>query len=108
MITETEIQNTLDTVIELGYYSDHSYAPPENINSRCTISDKYMCIALYNAHNCGDIAAKEMLDALESIHEYLGDFATLKTCLVERHGYPLDVSTLAIYKDWANRPKGSK
>lgn len=87
---ETDVQKIFDKVIESGHY-----------RSKFGL----MCLSLQEARYCDAINKKQKEIAKQSIKEYLGFYPTLVMAL---RGNNLDASfasRLAIYKDWANRPK---
>lgn len=87
---ETDVQKIFYKVIEGGHYT-----------SRCDL----MCISLIAAGYCDVINKEQKEIARQSIKEYLGFYGTLSAALIDSN---LDSSfqhRLAIYKDWANRPK---
>ena len=84
-----KIQDIFDKTIITGYY------PKQGL----------MCIALQDAMHNGAITRKEAAYARYVIKRYLGDYITLGKMLHE-HNLPFKIEArLAIYKNWAKRPK---
>lgn len=98
------MQKLLNIAIETGTYH------PEYGTAECGAHrSEFMCIALKTVSNIGLITDAEYAYAVDEIQayirEYTEDYYTL--CMVlEDQGKPNNFEArLAIYKDWANRPR---
>ena len=90
----TDVQTIFDKVIASGRYL-------EGVTT-------FMCTALTLCLKHKILPHEEVLIAKNEIDHYLGGYHTLGLALVE-NGLPCKPKArLAIYKDWANRPKLSK
>lgn len=87
------VQAVFDKVIAAGIYDENSKA------------FALMCLALSYAYDKKVITLDEMLLAKKEINSYLMPFGSLAGMLAFNKR-PWDFeSRLAIYKDWANRPR---
>ena len=87
----TDVQAIFDKVIASGRYA-------EGVTT-------FMCTALTLCLKHKILPHEEVLIAKNEIDHYLGGYHTLGLALVE-NGLPCKPKDrLAIYKDWANRPK---
>lgn len=90
------VQEVFNDVIDEGFYFDESTYGK---------SARHMCGALYYAWYNGHITEAEYQRADAEIREYLQDHAFLRYAL-EVTGLPHEYEDrLAIYRNWANRPK---
>jgi hypothetical protein len=96
-IMARNVQQIFNRVIKLGIYKDADF---KDRNSR------YMCLALSRAKFVGVITKEDCDKASFAIDSYLRptEFISLRVAL-SYTDLPYDFpATLAIYKDWKNRP----
>ena len=88
---KVDVQDVFNRVIDVGFYSE---------------AMDWMCVSLLNARDVGLISVSEHKQARGEIRAYLpSKYLTLEGAL-EANGLPCDFEfRLAIYRDWANRPK---
>lgn len=87
----TDVQTIFDKVIASGRYSE--------------ARTLFMCTALAACLHADTLTYEEVLAAKNEIDHYLGDYNTLERALIGA-GLPRQFKDrLAIYRDWANRPK---
>lgn len=84
------VQQVFDTVILKGFYNDHH---------------TLMCHSLKAAARHGIISKDEFVLADSEIRKYLGGFGSLGGLLSNKEQDWSFAARLAIYKDWANKPK---
>ena len=86
-----EVQNVFDKVIEAGLYGE--------------TTDVLMCKALRFAKAASIVSEQEFNLANVEIRKYLGGFGSLGGLLSNKEQDWSFAGRLAIYKDWANKPK---
>lgn len=85
---DTPVQNIFNKIMDAGLYQGN-----------------LMCFSLANAVAGSVITEKEYLTAKAAIEMYICGAVTLGVALVH-NGLPHEISDrIAVYKDWANRPK---
>lgn len=85
------VQNVFDKVIEAGVYGEST--------------DVLMCKALKFAKAASIISDEEFVLANAEIRKYLSGFGSLGGLLANKERDWSFTARLAIYKDWANKPK---
>lgn len=96
------IQEVFDIVIANNFYR---HKRMKNVNNE-NVSEPFMCFALELAHYYGYITSEELVRNQNAIDRYLGNPSMPLTAMLQHNGFPhKPVDTLAVYLDWANKPR---
>lgn len=99
------LQEIFNTAIESGLYmskAQYRETSPNLTHVERGVASWYMCDVI---NECGLISEKDCLKAKKSIENYLGEFDDLKSLLMHNNKPHSFADRLAIFKDWAKRPK---